>query len=462
MSAERPPEGPDLGREERVDAFLRASVSGMTTGRAARMLRDAPDLVTYDIRTAVVLGEEARVRELVGHDPPSAVRPDDRYGWPPLLGVCMSRWHRIEPSRAGGMLRVARLLLDAGTDPNTTVGGRPGRVGYCSPLFAAAGCADNPAIVALLLERGAVPDEHTVYLAAFHRSHESLRLLLEHGARVDDTVLAAPITTGDAEVARLVLDAGSDPRRAIPAEALGEGYPADTPLHAAVERECPAELIALLLERGADPDAPGHDGWSPYRLAVRRGRSDLAELLLRHGARDDATDIDRFLAACLRADRTEAERFVRDRPGLLDRLAEAGEQSGQALVYAADHGNTEAVRLMLDLGFPAHVGGDDGVTALHAAAGAGSAEVVRVLLARGADPAARDARFGGTPLSWATVGSGGRFGHDPDPDFAATVRALVGAGASTDGVWVDEKPPNPEVANLLHSYGLRGPGDEVD
>jgi hypothetical protein len=64
----------------------------------------------------------------------------DRSGWLPLHGVCMSRWHHIDPSRAAGMLEVARLLLDAGADPDAAAGGQA----YCAPLFAAAGCADNP------------------------------------------------------------------------------------------------------------------------------------------------------------------------------------------------------------------------------------------------------------------------------------------------------------------------------
>lgn len=444
-------------RAERVDAFLLASVSGMTIRRAARLYAADPSIGTYDIRTAVVLGAADLVRRYLDRDPAAAVRPDPWSGWPPLLGVCMSRWHQVTaPNRASRMREVARLLLDAGADPNATVGGRPGDAGYGAPLYAAAGCADNRAVTAVLLERGARIDPHTVYLAAFHDDHECLRLLLRHGAHLDDTALAAPITTGDVEVARLLLDAGADPRRVIPAEALGEDHPPETPLYAAVERHCPTELIELLLARGVDPNEPGRDGRSPHRLAVRQGRADAAGLLLRYGARDDVDVADRFLDACMRADRAEAERLQRERPALRDRLTDDGHG---AIVEAAEHGRAEAVRLLLDLGCPLDARRADGATPLHAAAAAGSVAVVRLLLDRGADIDARDFMWGSPPMHWATVGSGMRLGHVRNPDWVATVRLLVDAGACLEDAWIDGKPPSREVAELLRAAGVSG-GDE--
>src|SRR5690606_6411586 len=107
------------------------------------------------------------------------------------------------------------------------------------------------------------------------------------------------------------------------------------------------------------------------RLAVRQGRTEVVDLLRSHGARDDATEVDRFLGACVRADRLEAERLLARYPGLLGELTELDHR---AIAHAADHGDLPAVQLMLEVGFPLNAPvGDDGASPLHAAAGAGAA-----------------------------------------------------------------------------------------
>src|SRR5262249_42831534 len=146
---------------------------------------------------------------------------------------------------------------------------------------------------------------------------------------------------------------------------------------AAVEAGCDAELLELLLDRHADPNAAGPDGRTPHMLATAAGRTDLAGLLLRRGAVDTATAVDGFLSASRRADGTEARRRLDSDPGLLARLAD---DERAAIIRAAEAGDTGAVALMLDLGFPLETRGEDGRTALHGAAYAGSAEAVLLLL----------------------------------------------------------------------------------
>ena len=445
------------GLGQQAEAFCEASIRDWT-GRAARMLAATPEIAGYSFATAVILGDAGRVRTEIGRDPGLATRPGARPGWTPLHAACASRWHRLDPARAEGLLAVARILLDAGADPNGSTGGQGGHGGW-TPLRCAVAGAANPLITRLLLERGAVPGDHDLYLAAFgDDDHECLRLLLADaadGAQIARMALAAPISTNDTEGVRLLLAAGADPDRY--ADDADSPAPA---VYAAVRADCSAELTGLLLAHGANPDTPGPGGRSPYTLATVQGRTDLAMLLRRYGAADDTTGTDRFLGACQHADQAAVHQQLTEDPGLPGRLTAA--QQAAAMIRAAETGHTSALALMLDLGFPVDARGDDGNTALHAAAYSGSAPAVRLLLDHGADIEARDATWNSTPIEWAAVGSGEHPAHNPRADWTAAVQALLEAGASTQDITLspdDPKPPSLEVAALLRRYGEPAPHD---
>jgi ankyrin repeat protein len=452
-----------MSRKQKARALVVASVSGRMD-RAVRLVEADPSLATYNLWTAAALGEAAHVRALLGRDSSSAVEADPESGWSPLLVVCNSRWHQIDRDRATGLREAAELLMEAGASADTSVGRVPD-FGHCSALYAAAGLANHPELAEMLLKRGADPDTPAaLYHTAFLQDHVCLQLLLDHGARAEGAdALAAAISVDDVEAVRLLLDAGVDAAAPLPAQALGESYEPEPPVgavRAAVEFQCGVELLDLLLQRGADPDARGQDGQSAYRLAVRQGQTEVTHRLRSCGAHDDATEIDHFLAACVRADRPEAERHLLHRPGLVDDLTD---EDHKAIAHAADRGDVPAVQLMLDLGFPLNAPvGDDGATPLHAAAGAGAADLVAFLLERGADIEAEDTSWAATPLCWATVGSGFGLGHSPSADWVTTVQTLIAAGASTEGVWVTGKPPSDEVAAVLAGHGVHPPEDEED
>ena len=453
---------------ERLTDFLVGSIGGhfdppgahrRWEDRALRLVAENPDIATYDIRLAAVLGDAANIAAVLDRDPAAAVRADDIAGWQPLLFVCSSRWHRIDPGRSAGLVTSARVLLDAGADANTNVD-RSAIAGHCSPLYAAAGLANHPELASLLLERGADPDTPSaLYHAVFHRDRACLRLLLEHGARAEGpAALGAAISGADTEAVRILLDAGVDPSAPIPADALGEAHEHATPVAAvpaALKWRGDADMVELLLAHGAEPTTATPTQPSSYQLATRRGDPHVLDVLHRHGVHDDATTTEAFLGACARGDRAAAENLLRTEPNLFSSLSH---DDHAAIVDAAEYLGVPAVALMLDLGFRVDARRDtDGATALHAAANAGQADTVRLLIAAGADMEAHDSTFGGTPLSWATVGSGRTSPDDPTGDWVATVKALLDAGANPCDAWVATKPPNDAVATLLIERGVDAP-----
>jgi len=343
------------------------------------------------------------------------------------------------------MAEVVRLLLAAGASPNTNDGGR---TRYRSALKGSVEL-NNPAITEMLLDAGAHPDPgQPIGDAIAHRDQRCLRLLLSHGARVARTwALGAVVYNDNAGAMSLLLEA-------LEASDAGAAGQATEVLPDAVA-SASYPVVAALLDAGADPRAAGEDGVSVLRLAVRAGRDDVAARLSALGAPDDCTDVDRFIGACLTGDRQAAERLLAGHPDLRGRLTG---QDQAVIVEAAGSRPAGTVALMLDLGFSprARRFGDE---PLHNAAYHGNAAAVGVLLGAGADVDARDGRFDGTPLAFATVGSREQAGGPGD--WISTVRLLIEAGAAHEGVWIPGKPPSEEVMDLLLRYGI-GPSDAAE
>lgn len=90
---------------------------------------------------------------------------------------------------------------------------------------------------------------------------------------------------GRLAAARILLEVGADP------DAPSRNDVQVRPLHsAAAHRDSEASLAVarLLLERGADPNATQAGGWTPLHAAAARGGVGLIRLLLEHGASKEA------------------------------------------------------------------------------------------------------------------------------------------------------------------------------
>ena len=219
------------------------------------------------LQCAVERGSTATVRLLVdrGADPNL---PSHRQG--SVLGIAASR----EPRD----LELMRYLLEHGADPD----GIADRGNGFSALHV---CVEEPEAVQLLLDYGADPNfqgrDRTPVGSALlgpvlcEGDLRSLRILLEHGGDPDRAVYSGSalyVAIACPPAVQLLLDYGADPN------APGGG------LHDAARAKDPGPL-RLLIAHGADVNARAYtEGQTPLHIAARKGRLTNAQILLQHGA----------------------------------------------------------------------------------------------------------------------------------------------------------------------------------
>jgi ankyrin repeat protein len=284
---------------------------------------------------------------------------------------------------------------------------------------------------------------------------DCVRALVEAGASIDladpERVTPLIMATWNAhwDTASYLLDAGADPDEfdhwgrtalylAVDFNTLPHGGRSDRP---SLDRTTPLELIAQLLDAGADPNIQlkvlppyrnvgadrGVDGMlttgtTPLLRAAKAMDVAAIRLLLEHGARLD----------------------IPNQAGTTPVMAAAGVDSTDADTRGWYHTSdvqqraVGSLELLLDAGADINAaGGRRTHTPLHGAAFWGWNDVVRYLVSRGADVNAADPR-GMTPVDAAMGRAGGnsRGGQRIDvfPETAALIEELGGhAGANPEG-----------------------------
>ena len=408
---------PDLADELlRLACLTYGADNRQRPDQAAGLLAEHPELAGASLATAAATGD---VTEVTRHLHPAAVNAETGpFGWPPLLYLSYGRLSDEPPER--NSLVCARLLLDAGADPNAGYLWE----GLAPPFTALTGAFgggedrhNQPphqhahALARLLLEAGADPnDGQTLYNRMFEESDDHLRLLFDYG-----------LGRGDGGPWRRRL--GDAQQR--PAEMLG-----DQLIWAAAQGR--TERVAVLLAGGVDPNSisdghPTHEGRTAYAWARHTGSTEMATLLRAAGAREPEQEldaVDRFLAAALAGD---AESVRRADPALRDA---ARQRRPGAVGQAVDLRRPDAVRILVEAGFDVH--GSGGVTPLHEAAYAGDLAMAQLLVTLGADPVRPDPEHRSTPLGWA------EHAHAAEvADYLRTVSAASPATPTSAG------PPGP-------------------
>jgi ankyrin repeat protein len=329
----------------------------------------------------------------------------------------------------------------------------------------------NTEIIKLLLEVGADvespnADGMTALLAVARTGNvAAAELLLKAGAKVDakekfggQTPLMWASARRHPAMMQLLISKGADVNarsadRNYQRHVTAEGRPKSldsgglSPLHYAARENC-AACVEVLLKNGADIDLPDPDGVSPLLVAIMNANWDLARQLIEAGADVNQWDVygetPLFNAVDLRS-RIDGGRAS------IDSL---NKTNGLAIVkLLLDRGANPNMQLFFK---PANLRGatnHKGATPLIRAANNGDAEMVKLLLEGGAD-ATLNMADRQTPIHAVIAG------RSPEPQALELIRLLHKAGADVNSVALVSHHEEVRGGSALH-YAVRKRQKEV-
>ncbi|XP_078118523.1 uncharacterized protein ankrd50l isoform X2 [Sander vitreus] len=286
---------------------------------------------------------------------------------------------------ARGSVEVVRALLDRGLDEN-----HKDDLGW-TPLHAAA-CEGHRGVCAALTERGSmarvgemdIEGRIPLILAAQEGHWSTVRLLLDRRSPIDHraydghSALSAALLEGHSEVAELLMRRGADTdvRDA-------EGRPL---LYLLVLENC-LEKATLLIEKSGVPlESRDSEGRTALHVASWQGCVEMVDLLLKHGANPNAQDTEGRppMHSVAWTGHVEVGCRLLDSSGVNIDLA--CHQKATALSIAAQEGHANIVAMLLERGANPNHMDKYGRSPVKVAGKHGHFNIVRLLESYGAKP----------------------------------------------------------------------------
>ena len=245
--------------------------------------------------------------DLSSFDAENVNTPIEPLGVTPLVYVCCSRYgNSISELRARRKAWASRLL-QLGADPSAGMRERDSIRGYRTCLGGAIGQARDSQLVKLLLQKGAdIQDGPTLYEGSAMwesvrlRDHDSLDLLL--AAEPPEWHVCHALTHclqfHDLSMVEKLLANNADPNWDKTVYGM-EG----NALHEAIQCDCHADFIKVLIKAGAKVDELDRGGRTPFAVATAMGRPDLCRAIKsRSKAARKVGPWEKWVGACMRTD----------------------------------------------------------------------------------------------------------------------------------------------------------------
>ncbi|MEJ6580706.1 MAG: ankyrin repeat domain-containing protein [Akkermansiaceae bacterium] len=190
----------------------------------------------------------------------------------------------------------------------------------------------------------------------------------------------------------------------IPALLLGQVQAQESMIHQAVREENSLKLLEEILGNlNTSVDRPNRYGVRPLAIACEKGNLELVEILLENKADPNAAQAGNE-TPLMTAARTGKVEIVKRLVAAGARINEKEHHQQTALMWAAAEGHVEVVRFLLEKGAEFQKPLDSGFTPLLFAVRQGHLEVAKLLIEKGADVTEASVPKGGGP-KWISSGT---------------------------------------------------------